>query len=126
MWGKNKSQADELNKDVKRDADEIKQIMLAEKLDSSISGDYEAKLSFQHKETFDEEGIVEFIRKYIWTNKKQEECPYLKLTVSVDWDALENGIYNGDITEEQMLEIGKFKTVIETPVLKLGKVKKEK
>lgn len=125
VWGKNKTQADELNKDVKRDADEIKQIMLAEKLDSSISGEYEAKLSFQHKESFDEEGLIQFLQESLW-NEENGPCPYIKTVQVIDWDAVENAIYSGEINNEQLVEIDKFKTVVETPVLKLGKVKKEK
>ena len=125
-WGSNKTQADALKKDVDKDAAEIKQLMMEENLSESVSGDFIEKLSYQTKITFDEDGLVEYIRKHIWTSKKKAPCPYLKTIIAIDWDALENAIYNEELTEEQILAIDKFKSETKTPVLKLGKPKKEK
>lgn len=121
-WGSKKVIADPLVKEVKSYADEIKNIMLAEKLDESISGDYTACLSFQTKETFDEEGLISYIKANLVNNNGS--CPYIKLVEVLDWDAIEKAIYNGTITKEQVLEIDKFKSETKTPVLKLGKSKK--
>lgn len=124
-WGKNKKIFDPLKKEVDNDGKEIKELMLAEKLDTSSSGEFTACLSFSTKELFDEEGLVTYLTKTLW-GKKKSACPYVKTVEIVDWDAIEKAIYNGEITKDQVLEIDKFKTVTKTPVLKLGKQKKEK
>lgn len=125
MWGINKTTADGLKKVVDRDAAQIKEIMLTEKLTESKSGKYIAKLSIQHKEKFNEEGLLEYIKTKLWGDKGSMECPYIKRVETIDWDALESAIYNETITKEQLLEIDKFKDTVETPVLKLAVSKEE-
>ena len=124
-WGKNKSECDSLTKLVKRDAATIKDIMISEKLTESTSGKYIAKLSFQHKEQFDEEGLLNYIKTNLWGDKGSMECPYIKRVEVIDWEAIESAIYNENITPDQLLEIDKFKETNEVPVLKLAIVKEE-
>lgn len=125
-WGETKTQADALKKEVDQSAAEIKQIMIAEKLDSSTSGEYTAKLSFKKKEVFDDEGLVEYIKNVLWKGKSSKTCPYIKTVEQVNWEALEDAIYKETLTKEQILGIDKYKTVTETPELRLSKPKKEK
>ena len=124
-WGENKTQADALKKLVDTDAAEIKQIMLDEKLDSSISDNYKASLSFQEKESIDEEGLLAYIKSVIWNNKGSMHCPYIKTVEVIDWDAIEQAVYNGEITKEQVLGIDNYRSIKKTPVLRLIKAKKE-
>lgn len=124
-WGKNKSLADDLSKLVKRDSAQIKQIMLEQKITRSVSDRYVAKLSFQHKEEFNEEALLKYIKSEIWKDKGSMECPYIKRVEVIDWDALEKAIYNETITKDQLLEIDKFKETSEIPVLKLDYVKED-
>lgn len=124
-WGKNKSECDDLTKLVKKDAAVIKEIMISEKLTESISDKYIAKLSFQHKEQFDEEALLKYIKTKIWADKGSMECPYIERIEVINWESLENAIYNGTITKKQLVEMDKFKEVTETPVLKLAFVKEE-
>ena len=119
VWGTNKTTADGLKKVVDRDAAQIKEIMLSKKLTESKSGKYIAKLSIQHKEKFNEDGLIEYIKTKLWGKKGSMECPYIKRVEVIDWDALESAIYNETITKKQLMEIDKFKETVETPVLKL-------
>lgn len=124
-WGSNKSVLDPLKKEVDKDAAEIKQLMMQEKLDSSLSGDYIANLTFKNNESIDEEGMLNYVKSVLWVDKGSMQCPYIQTIEVLNWDAIEKAIYNGQITKEQVLEMDKFKTVTQTPVLKLGKPKKE-
>lgn len=123
-WGKNKKVLDPLKKDVDKDAAEIKQLMLEEKLDTSISGEFTAVLSFTNKESIDEDGLLDYIKSVLWGTKGSMQCPYIKTVEVIDWEAVEKALYNGEITKEQAIEMDKFKTVTKTPVLKMGKPKK--
>lgn len=115
-WGSKKKMLDPLSKDVKSYGDEIKNIMVKEQIDESRSGDFVACLSFQTKEEVNEEGIIEYLK-----NNVKNAGKYIKKVEVLDWDAIENAMYNQTITKEQMLEIDKFRTVKKTPVLKMGK-----
>lgn len=126
VWGTNKTTADGLKKIVEKDAAQIKEIMLSEKLTESKSGKYTAKLSIQHKEKFNEDGLLEYIKTKLWGDKGSMECPYIKRVEVIDWDALESAIYNEKITKAQLIEIDKFRETIETPVLKLTVDKEDK
>ena len=124
-WGEEKVVCDDLTKKVKDYAAQIKKIMIAENLEDSESGPYIAKLSFSHTENFDEGGMISFIKSVLWADKGSMECPYIKRVEVVDWDAIEKAMYNGDISKEHILEMDKFKSVTDTPVLKLAKVKED-
>ena len=123
-WGANKIICDGLEKSVKADAAEIKQIMLVDNMTSFSSEKFTANLSFQNKESMDEEGLLEYIKTVLWADMGSMECPYIKRIEVLDWDAIERDTFSGKITKEQLLEMDKFKTTTKTPVLKL-KVSKE-
>ena len=122
-WGKNKTVLDPLKKEVDKDAAEIKMIMLEEELDTSVSGDYTASLTFKTTEAFDEDALLTYLKSALVG--KDGVCPYMLFVEVVNWDAIEKAIYNGEITKEQVLEIDKFKTVKKTPTLNFVKPKKE-
>lgn len=122
-WGKNKVVLDPLKKEVDKDAAEIKKIMLEEELDTSISGDYTASLTFKTTESFDEDALLTYIKSALVG--KDGKCPYINLVEVVNWEEIEKAIFNGTITKEQVLEIDKFKTVKKTPTLNFVKPKKE-
>lgn len=123
-WGENKSKADALAKDVKKDAEQIKQTMIEHEWSAIHGGIYTADLSFRDDTTIDEESMMKYIKSKIWGDKGSMHCPYIKTVEVIDWDALEKAIYNGEITKKQVLAMDKFKSVKKTPVLKL-KVQKE-
>ena len=83
-WGKNKKVLDPLKKDVDKDAAEIKQLMLEEKLDTSISGEFTAVLSFTNKESIDEDGLLDYIKSVLWGTKGSMQCPYIKTVEVID------------------------------------------
>lgn len=125
LWLKDKVVIDGFKKGVETRASRIKELMIAGGLKELPSGDYVAKLSFQHKETMNEDALLEWILTDLWGDKGSMECPYIKRVPVIDWDALEKDIYNEKISKEKVLEMDKFKDVVDTPVLKYSKVKKE-
>lgn len=116
-WGENKSKADALTKDVKKDAEQIKQTMIENEWSAIHGGIYTADLSFREDTTVDEQGMIEYLKSL-----KLSKC--VKKVETVDWDALEKLIYSEKLTKEQVLELDKYKAVKKVPVLKL-KVQKE-
>lgn len=123
-WGDVKSRADALTKEAKKDGDKIKAIMTDAGYENSSSGRYTANIQYATSEKLDEDGMIHYIKSEIWGDKGSMHCPYIKTVEVIDFEALEKAIYHGDITQEQVAEMGKFKTVTKTPKLYL-KVSKE-
>ena len=123
---KDKQIADPLKKAIETKAARIKELMMTGGLAEVPDGDFVAKLSFQHKESMNEEGLMNWILTTLWADKGSMECPYIKRVPVIDWDALEKAIYNEEIPKELITEMDKFREVVDTPVLKYSKVKKEK
>lgn len=119
VWGENKSAMDSYKKIVDAKAKKIKELMLNSNLTKKTSGKYTAKLTTRKSESFDEDGLVKYIKSSLWANMGSMECPYIKTVEVVNWDALEKAMYNGEISKEQMTDIGKYKQVKETVALGL-------
>ena len=124
-WGKNKTEYDKLKKVVDRDAKEIKALMTKEGLEECVEDGYIAKLSMKHTESFDEDGVLEYIKSVLWGDKGSMECPYIQRVEIIDWDALEKAIYNKELTQDEIIGLEKYKEVKDTPVLNIGYVKED-
>ena len=108
---------------VKKECDSLKadiKIAMAEmKLSDFDTGDYMATVSTVTKESFDEELLVAFVKGLgIRGAVKKKEY--------VDMDVLEKAIYNGKISQEQLIEMEKCKNSTSYQTLKIKKSKKEK
>ena len=76
-----------------------------------------AKIVVQTRESFNEEAIIELLKE----NKKS--AGIVKKKEYIDWDAMEDAIYKGKIDTKLVKEMDKFKTVTETPTLRISKKK---
>lgn len=119
VWGENKSAMDSYKKLVDSKAKKIKELMLNSNLTKKTSGKYTAKLTTRKSETFDEDGLAKYIKSTLWGDMGSMECPYIQRVEVINWDALEKAMYNGEITKEQVAEIGKYKQIKETVALSL-------
>ena len=75
------------------------------------------KIVTQTRESFNEEAIIELLKE----NKKS--AGIVKKKEYIDWDAMEDAIYKGKIDTKLVKEMDKFKTVTETPTLRISKKK---
>lgn len=124
-WGPEKSKLDKLKKVVDKFGTEIKQLMTKEKLNTCEQNGFIAKITVKHSETFDEPGMIQYIKENIWVDKDNMQCPYINHIEVINWESLEKDMYNGNITKEQVLELDKFKKITETRALGIDYVNKE-
>lgn len=108
---------------VKKEVDhlktDIKTTMSEMKLTDFDTGDYVATVSTVTKESFDDELLVAFVKGLgIRGAVKKKEY--------VDMDVLEKAIYNGKISQEQLIEMERCKNSTSYQTLKIKKNKKEK
>lgn len=96
---------------------DIKTAMSEMKLADFDTGDYVATVSTVTKESFDEELLVNFVKSLgIRGAVKKKEY--------VDMDILEKAIYNGRVSQEQLIEMEKCKNSTSYQTLRITKNKK--
>ena len=100
---------------------EIKAIMKSFVVSKYETDDYKATYSIVKKETMNEEKLLEILIPAVPSN-----LGIIKTKQYIDYDALENAIYKGFISDETILEMDKAKEVKETVTLRVTKKKKEK
>lgn len=106
-----KSQEDEIHKDVSNLNTQIKALMQELKIKECGP----AKLSIQKRESINEEGIMDLLKRH----KKSRGI--VKTKEYVDWDSLEDAIYKGDISNAIVKEMDEYKTITEIPTLRISK-----
>lgn len=95
----------------------IKTAMSEMKLTDFNTGDYIATISTVTKESFDEELLVNFVKGLgIRGAVKKKEY--------VDMDVLEKAIYNGRVSQEQLIEMERCKNSTSYQTLRITKNKK--
>lgn len=120
-----KSSNNALNESIKEDL--MNNLMLDDNGSATVSGTkYIIKYVTVKKEDFDNDKLIECLRK-IWVYKHGSMTnPFLKVVYVPDMDAIENAIYNGEFTKEDLTEINKCKVIKQTPKLTISKKKGEK
>lgn len=115
-------------KEVKNDVDElnkaIKEAMLEGNLSEAHGGGYVATLTEQKREDFDEDKLIALFKKNLDTNPELAKC--IKTKEYIDMEALENLIYNAEIDNNIVTEMGKCKVEKVTQVLRIKKDTKKK
>ncbi len=94
----------------------IKKIMHENELTDYVVDDLKAKYYSSVSESFDEEMLLEVLKKNGITN-----C--IKTVEVVDMEALENAIYHHEISNGALKEMDKCRTTKTTYALKISKVK---
>ena len=118
-YAKNKAFLDDYTNICKKQNAEIKKIMSKSKLDKYEADGYKVTYSETEREKFNEEKLLELAHaKNIKIIKKKEY---------IDFDLLENLIYNNKISKEVLMEIDKYRETSVTVTLRISKTKnKEK
>ena len=115
-------------KEVKKDVDELNKDIKAAMIEGNISeahgGGYVATLTEQKREDFDEDKLITLFKKNLDTNPELAKC--IKTKEYIDMEALENLIYNAEVDNNIVTEMGKCKVEKVTQVLRIKKDTKKK
>ncbi len=115
----NKNELDSYKKICDAENAEIKALMTELELDKASTEDYTATLSIQHRETMDEDKLLEVLRDAGYADIVIRTKEY------VDMDLLEAAIYHDRIDKETLFAMQRCKEVKEVQTLKISKRKKE-
>ena len=126
QYAMNKTEFDSYKKICDKENAEIKAIMLDGKIDSRISGDYKATCTVSQRESMNEEVLLSLFTSVPGFVGVTDEYEIVKQRPYVDFDALEKAIYDGKLTQDQLLELDKAKEVKEVVTLRVTKIKKKK
>lgn len=119
QYAANKAEMDDYKKICDRENAEIKSIMKDFVVSSYEASGYKATYSVSERTSMNEEMLLDIAHNY--------NIPgIVKTKEYIDYDALEKAIYDGEISEEILLEMDKAKTVKEVVTLRVSKVKQKK
>lgn len=116
IYAANKAELDSYDKLCKKDNATIKKLMLEAGEDVHIAGGFKATRTVQHRESFNDDALLEVCKKHNITE-------VVKVKEYVDMDALEDYLYNNEMTEELATDLSDCKTTKEVVTLKVTEVK---
>ncbi len=119
QYAANKREKDSYEKLCAAENTQIKAIMQDFAVQHYEAGGYKAVYSIQRRESVDEEVLLEIAHQY---GIKE----IIETKEHINFDALENAIYNGRIPESVVLEMDAATEVKEIPTLKITKIKEKK
>lgn len=122
-YANNKSVADRYKKLADKLNTEIKSIMESRNLTDVTAGDYTVKYVVQNRETMDEDKLISIIDDA--PGISQLRSTIIKTKEYVDFDALENAIYHGDIPQEVVQAMNRAREVRKIVTLRINKKKGE-
>ena len=117
-YAMNKAELDSYKKICDKENAEIKAIIKDHVINHYETDEYKASYSVSTRETMNEEMLLEIAH-----NHGIPEI--IKTKEYIDYDALENAIYNGKISDDVLMEMDKAKEVKEVVTLRISKVKKK-
>lgn len=116
QYASNKNEMDAYKKLCDKENAEIKSIMKDLALQKYEAGEYKATYTISKRETMDEEILLEIAHQF--------GIPEIVKTKEyIDFDALENAIYNGKISPEILTEMDRARSVKEVVTLRVSKKK---
>jgi len=119
QYANNKSELDGYKKICDRENAQIKAIMKDFVITNYEAGGYKASYSVSERESMNEEMLLEIAHNHGISE-------IVKTKEYIDYDALENAIYNGHISQDILLEMNKAKEIKEVVTLRVTKVKPKK
>ena len=119
QYAANKAELEDYKKICDKENAIIKSIMADMDEPTYEAGGYKATYSVSERTSMNEEMLLEIAHNYGIPN-------IIKTKEYIDFDALENAIYKGDIPKEALLEMDKAKEVKEVVTLRVTKIKKKK
>lgn len=118
-YASNKAELDAYKKLCDKENTEIKAIMKDFAIQKYEAGQYKATYTVSQRETMDEEILLEIAHQF--------GIPEIVKTKEyIDFDALENAIYNGKISPEILSEMDRARSVKEVVTLRISKKKGDK
>ena len=118
-FGTNKTASDNLKKTAESQKNEIKRIMLADKLTTASAGGYKVTLSSYQDEKMDEDKLIEVLKNHDLARGIVKTQEY------VDMNNLEQVLYYGNIDDEILLDIDSCRSSKTITKLTLSRVKKK-
>lgn len=118
QYASNKAEMDSYKKLCDKDNAKIKSIMKNFVVDKYETKDYKASYIVSHRETINEEMLLEIAHSHGISE-------IIKTKEYIDFDALENALYNDRIPKDVVLEMDKAKEVKQVISLRVDKKKKE-
>ena len=119
QYANNKSELDGYKKICDRENAQIKAIMKDFVITNYEAGGYKASYVISERESMNEEMLLEIAHNHGISE-------IVKTKEYIDYDALENAIYNGRISQDILLEMNKAKEIKEVVTLRVTKVKPKK
>ena len=118
QYAQTKQQADTYKKQSDKENAEIKSIMTSLALQHYEAGGYKVVRSVQKRESINEEQLIEIAHKYNIPD-------VIKTKEYIDFDALEKAIYDGNISQDVLLEMDKAKDVKHVVQLRISKLEEK-
>lgn len=127
VYGSNKSYVDELKALIEDDNKEIKAICRQLALDKAEVNGWEMTYRVDSKHNIDEDKMLSILKAY-WSKKNGSmECPFIKTREYIDQEALQDAIFNGEITDQKvLLELKACDTLVPQEKLFVKKAKEKK
>lgn len=124
-FGAHNAEFGDLKKTCDKEKAEIKDIMLALGQSQKTAGGWTVTCTPSTRETMNEEQLLQVLKEN-WEKQFGTDCPYIKTREYVDMEALEAGIYAGEVSTETLLEMDKCRNVTEVVTLRCCKAKPKK
>lgn len=119
----NKSELDAYKKLCDTDNAKIKEMMLQSQEKKHEAGDYVATVTVSERETMNEEMLISLFTSVPSFVSICDKYNIVKTKEYIDYDALENAIYNGRIPQDMLLQMNEARQVKEVVTLKVSKKK---
>lgn len=121
-YAMNKMELDSYTKICDKEKAEIKKLMLDSKIPEYITKGYRATCTTSTRESINEDILLAILN----SSEDAKILGIIKTKEYVDYDALEDAIYNERISRELILELDKAKDSKEVITLKVSKLKEKK
>lgn len=118
QYALNKGEYDSYKAIVDKEKEQIKDLLLHIGEKKYTAGGYTVTRSVSVKETWDEDKLLEVAKKH--------KIPVIKTKQYVDMQALEDYLYDHELSPEGAVDLGKCRTQKETVALRLSKSKQKK
>lgn len=126
QYAANKSELDNYKKVCDKDNAQIKQLMTELALSWYKTEDYKISRIVQKREKLNEDILLDLFIQDTDLKDIAERYNIIKLKEYIDMDALEKAIYNGGLSDGDLLKLNKAKETKEVTTLRLSKIKGDK
>ena len=123
QYAVNKYELDNYKKVCDKDNAQIKQLMTELELSWYKTEDYKISRIVQKREKLNEYILLDLFTQDANLKEIAEKYNIIKLREYVDMEALEKAIYDGGLSDEDLLTLNKAKETKEVTTLRLSKIK---